>query len=72
MTKRQVEAYRYVYLHGCSHDEAAGLMQCSRSNVTHLLQRLKKRYPRAFPAETGPKRIIRLTNGMEKDIEQKF
>ncbi len=49
LTNRQIEAYKFVYIYDCSHSEAAMLMGCSRSNVTHLLLRLKKLKPHLFP-----------------------
>lgn len=54
ITDRQIEAYKFVYIYDCKHEEAAQLMGCSRSNVTHLLLRLKKLKPHLFP----PKRHI--------------
>jgi predicted DNA-binding protein (UPF0251 family) len=47
-TPKQIEAYRFVYIHACKHAEAAKLMGCSRSNVTHLLKKLKKNNPQLF------------------------
>jgi hypothetical protein len=48
-TYQQVEAYRFVHFYGCTHLQAAEFMGCCRSNVTHLLLRLKKNNPRLFP-----------------------
>jgi len=56
ITARQIEAYKFVYIYECKHEEAARLMECGRSNVTHLLLRLKKIRPYIFP----PKRHIRI------------
>ena len=53
-TPQQIEAYRLVYIHGCTHTEAAELMECGRSNVTHLLKTLKKYYSWLF-VEKKPK-----------------
>ena len=41
-TKKQLDAYRLVYIHGCTHAEAGAMLGIGRSSLTERLSRLKK------------------------------
>jgi len=54
VSHQQIEAYKFVYIHGCCYEEAARLMGCTESNICQLLRRLKKSHPEIFPPKKSP------------------
>ncbi len=71
LTYRQREAFRLVYIQGCSAAEASRLMGCSRANVNQLLGKIKKIYPALF-TEKGGLRLLRLPASYENQTKQVF
>lgn len=47
-TDRQIEAYRLVRIHQCTHKEAGIMLGVSRSAVSHLISRLQLMRPDLF------------------------
>lgn len=70
-TPQQIEAYRFVFINDCTHREAAMLMGCTRSNVSHLIKKLKKSNPHLF-LKNGKIKTIRYHNGLDTYIVDKF
>ena len=71
-TAKQIEAYRLVYIHDCKHAQAAELMRCSRSNVSHLLKNLKKHNSALFIKNKPNNRIFSLNQNHDSQIIRKF
>ena len=70
-SKRQIEAYKYLYILDIgSHEEAAMLMGCHRSNVTRLIGRLKRSNPDLFNLSYA--KYISWDDMHELYIKQKF
>ena len=61
-TAKQIEAYRFVYIHQCNYRQAAELMGCTRQNVNQLLKRLKKVYPHLFTIKPHSRTFSLLEN----------
>jgi len=71
-TPQQAEAYRFVYIHQCTHEQAAKLMACSRINVTRLLLRLKKTNPQLFTSKQAKINIIPYDPSLDSHVIDKF
>lgn len=54
ISAKQIEAYRFCYIHDCTQRQAAELMNCSQPNISSLLKKLKISNPQLF-ANNRPK-----------------
>ncbi len=71
-TPQQINAYRFCYIHQCTQAQAAKLMGCHRTNVTHLLKRLKKTNPQLFPVNGIKISIIQYRTFLDNQVLDKF
>ena len=71
-TLKQIEAYRLVYLYDCTHQEAAIIMDCGRSSVTRLLNRLKKHQPQLFNDKSSKACMFSLNEQFDSEPIRKF
>lgn len=72
-TQRQIDAYRFVYIHDCTFAQAAKLMGYKNKNaVASLIKRLKKTHPALFTSKRANYIIFSLNEQLDSEPVRKF
>lgn len=74
-TKREIEAYRIVYMHSSKQNQAAVMMSISEVRVSQLLKALRNKRPDLFDEKSlhiKRKKPIVFTDDMERRIHTHF
>jgi len=72
-SKKEIEVYRLVYIHGAKLQQAAAMLKCSEANVARHLARLRRKCPTLFSEKKwgNNHKPIRL-GSIETGIEYQF
>lgn len=68
-TRRQIEAYRLVYLHNMKHSAAAAVMKITRQGVEFHLRILRENHPELFK-EASNFKITTYCDAMNNKIKR--